>query len=347
LSDAGAERGRVEAGTEGSAARTGEPVTRETSLELYRKVLLTRRSEEAIIRHYAEDEMKTPMHMSMGEEAIAAGVCQALGPADALFGTYRSHALFLARTGDTDGFFGEMYGKVTGTARGKAGSMHLAAPEQGYMTSSAVVGSCIPLALGAAFARKRQGQAAIACTFFGDGAAEEGVFWESLNVASVMKLPVLFVCEDNGFAVHSTKDVRQGFRSLPDTVRTFDCTVHSDDTTDVEAIYRAARRVVEGIRRTGRPALMHLKCYRYLEHVGVGEDFAAGYRDRAECDRWRARDCVEHQRRRLLQLGLPVESLTLLEGEIEERVQLSVARAKAAPFPGAEELLRGVFHEGA
>src|SRR3989338_2832947 len=173
----------------------------ELSLDLYKKMYLIWKAEELIIKHYPEDEMKTPMHMSMGEEAIAAAVCHALGPEGQVFGYYRSHAIFLAKTRDPDMFFGELYGKVTGIARGRAGSMHLAAPDKGFMHASAVVASSIPLAVGAAFANKHKGNGRLCCAVFGDGALEEGVFWESLNAACVMKLPVLFVCADNGLAV--------------------------------------------------------------------------------------------------------------------------------------------------
>lgn len=138
------------------------------SFDLYKKLYLIRRSEELIIKHYPQDEMKTPMHMSMGQEAISAGVCHALGLEGQVFSSYRSHAVFLARTGDTDRFFAELYGKESGTAQGKAGSMHLAAPEMGHLCSSGIVASCIPIAVGVAFANKRKRNGQISCVFLGD-----------------------------------------------------------------------------------------------------------------------------------------------------------------------------------
>jgi len=312
------------------------------SFGLYKKLYTIRRAEELIVEHYPEDEMKTPMHMSMGQEAIPVGVCQALTPEDQIFASYRSHAAFLAKTEDTDGFFGELYGKQTGTARGKAGSMHLAAPDQGHLCSSAIVASCIPLAVGAAFANKQRRNGKVCCVFFGDGALDEGVLWESLNVACVMKLPVLFVCEDNHFAVHTPTRMRQGYKSITDIIGRFDCNVFQEDTTDVEAIYRLALSALESI---GKPAFLHLKCYRYLEHVGILEDFNAGYRSKLEFDAWYKRDCLAVQRKRLLADGYSEEDIISAEKLIDEQIANSIRQARAASFPKPEELYRGVFHE--
>lgn len=313
------------------------------SLDLYRKMYRIRRAEELIIKHYHEDDMKTPMHMSMGQEAVAVGVCHALGPQGQIFGFYRSHAVFLAKTEDSDRFFGELYGKVTGTAHGKAGSMHLAAPDKGFMCASAVVASAIPLAVGAAFANKQKRNDVIACAYFGDGALEEGVFWESLNVACLMKLPVLFVCEDNGLAVHTATSARQGYKSITKIVSNFECSVLQEDTTDVEAIYTLALEAVESIRKTQSPAFLHLKCYRYLEHVGIGQDFDAGYRSEAEFVEWKSRDPLLVQRKKLLSAGFVEEDVRNAEMLLDDQIQQSVQKAKDAPFPDAGELYRGLF----
>lgn len=318
-------------------------MTNELSLDLYRQMYQIRRAEELIIKHYPEDDMKTPMHMSMGQEAAAVGVCEALGPRGQIFGFYRSHAVFLAKTGDPGRFFGELYGKVTGTAHGKAGSMHLAAPDKGFMCSSAVVASAIPLAVGAAFANKQKRNDAIACAYFGDGALEEGVFWESLNVACVMKLPVLFVCEDNGLAVHTATHTRQGYKSITKVVAGFECSVWQDETNDVEAIHRVALDAVESIGRTAKPAFLRLKCYRYLEHVGTGKDFDAGYREEADFLEWSRRDALLMQRDRLLRSGVSEADVQRAEALVDDQLLMSVQSAKDAAFPDADELYRGIF----
>jgi acetoin:2,6-dichlorophenolindophenol oxidoreductase subunit alpha len=315
----------------------------ELNLSLYRRLFLIRAAENAIQKYYHEDDMKTPMHMSMGEEAIIVGVCEALGPQGQVFGTYRSHALYLAKTGETDGFFAEMYGKVTGVARGKAGSMHMSAPESGLLCCAAIVASTIPLAMGAAFANKMQRTGRIVAVFLGDGAMDAGVFWETLNGACLMKLPIMFVCEDNDFAVHTRRRYRHGFRSATDVVAQFDCSVHQTDSTDAEEIYRITQEALTDMHVTGRPAFLNCKWYRYLEHVGINEDFDAGYRSKDEYFSWKKRDPVSLQRGKLLQDGLAESMIKTIEERICSQIENSVARAKMAPPAGREELYSGLF----
>ena len=321
------------------------PTLSDLSVELYRKLYLIRRAEDLIIKHYPEDEMKTPMHMSKGQEAISVGVCHALGPKNQILATYRSHAAFLAKTEDTDRFFAELYGRQTGTAQGKSGSMHLAFPEKGHLFSSAVVASGLPAALGVAFANQWKGEGAICSVFFGDGAFDEGVFWESLNVACVMKLPVLFVCEDNGYAVHATKEIRQGYKSIIDILTQFECNVFEENTADVELIYHLTQKGMDSIRQTKRPAFLHLKCCRYLQHIGIEEDFHLGYRSRDEYQEWFKRDSLAVQRKRLLGNGYLEEDLVRMETAIDEQLEGSLKKAKEAPFPTPDQLYRGVFYE--
>ncbi len=287
--------------------------------------------------------MKTPMHMSMGGEAISVGVCSALGNLGAVYGTYRSHALYLSMTGETDMFFGELYGKTTGVARGKAGSMHLSAPEYGFMGASAIVGSTIPLAVGSAFANRMLKGQKIACVFFGDGAVDEGVFWESLNLACVMKLPVVFVYEDNGLAVHVTDRERHGYRSIGKIVADFNCKVFTSPTTDVEKIYDLTKRALTHASSKQMPVFLHLKYYRYLEHVGVNEDFNAGYRTSKEFTKWHRRDPIALQRKKLMSLGVSETAIKRAEKNIADQIKQSIARARKAPFPKAKELMDHIF----
>jgi len=317
----------------------------ELSLDLYKKMYMIRKAEELIIKHYPEDEMKTPMHMSMGEEAIAAAVCHALGPEGQVFGYYRSHAIFLAKTRDPDMFFGELYGKVTGTARGRAGSMHLAAPDKGFMHASAVVASSIPVAVGAAFANKQKRNGRLCCAIFGDGALEEGVFWESLNAACVMKLPVLFVCADNGLAVHSKPEVRHGFKTITEVLTNFECSVFQEDSTDVEVLYGLMSEAMESAKSKGKPSFLTLRYYRYLDHIGIAEDFDVGYRSRAEFEEWLRRDPLVLQRKRLLSNGWTEPLLAEEEKRIDTQLEDSVRKAREAPFPPPSELYTGVFYE--
>lgn len=316
------------------------------SLDLYKKLYLIRKSEEAIIKDYAEDVMKTPMHMSMGEEAITVGVCSALTTKTLYFGTYRSHALYLSITNDTNGFFAEMYGKETGVIKGKGGSMHLSFPEKGLLSTSAVVASTIPLAVGAAFGEYYNNGKKISVVFFGDGAIDEGVFWESLNMACLKKLPVLFVCCDNGYAVHTPPEKRHGYKSITDIVSKFNCLVFKNEhTTDVEEIYSIANEASMAIKKKGQPAFLYLKYYRYLEHVGVYEDFKAGYRSKKEFEKWLKVDPVSIQRKRLLRLGISEKKISGVEKKIDHEIISSVDFAKKSPFPAKLEILKDVYYE--
>ena len=312
-------------------------------LEIYKKLYLIRKAEELIIKHYKENEMKTPMHMSMGEEAIVVGVVAALRKRDQVFGTYRSHGLYLAKTDDTDKFFAELYGKVTGSTRGKAGSMHLASPKNWMMLTSAVVGTTIPAAVGAALANKFLKNRRVVAAFFGDGAINEGVFWESLNFACLKKLPILFVLEDNDLAIHSHLRERIGFKSIEDVVSQFYCHVASYDTTDVFEIYRISQDMIKKMKKTGRPGFLHLKYYRYLEHVGVEEDFHFGYRSRQEFLKWKRVDPLLVARRYLLKAQVKEDDITAEEFIVDRMLTSSLNKAQKAPYPTDAELFDDIY----
>ncbi len=318
---------------------------RAQALTLYESLLLIRRAEEKIQAHYAEDDMKTPVHLYIGQEAVAAGVVNGLDPADPIVGTYRSHGIYLARTDDPEGFFAELYGRVGGPAKGKAGSMHMARPQDGLFLTSAVVATTIPVALGLAFTQQYRKTGRSVAAFFGDGAMDEGVFWESLNFACLKRLPVLFVCEDNGLAIHTPSVARRGYKSVADAVGGFDCHFVESESTDPAEISDLTRDALARQREDGRPVFMRLRCYRYVEHVGPREDrdFHLGYRREEEFEYWRARDPVRCQRERLIKLGVPEAEVAALETKIDERLSRCVAEAQKAPFPEPEELHRDVL----
>lgn len=310
-------------------------------LALYKKMYLIREAEAEIRREYPKDEMKTPMHMSLGGEAIAAGICQALPEDSHVYGTYRSHALYLAWTEETDKFFAELYGKTDGTSGGKAGSMHLASPEYGLIATSAVVGTTIPLALGDAFEAKYNGLNRITAVFFGDGATDEGVFWESLNAACLFELPLLFICEDNDLAIHIKKNRRRGYDSLKNVVRNFRCNVFEDKGNDAEKIYSLACAAIDLIRTKHQPSLLNLTYYRGLEHVGVNKDFDARYRSEKESIEWFKKDPLDTLKEKLSKDHL--EEVLQTEWQIRNQVFESRIKAQKANFPTDAELIKGVF----
>ncbi len=313
------------------------------NMGLYKVMYLIRESEKTIQKYYPQDDMKTPMHMSMGEEAIVSGVVYALNSGDQVLGTYRSHALYLAKTGETDQFFAEMYGKATGMAHGKSGSMHLSAPKGGLLCCSAIVAGSIPIALGAAYANKYLKNQKKVAVFFGDGATDEGVFWEALNFACLRKLPLVFVCEDNGFAVHTPRAHRHGFHSLREVVSNFECNVFEENSTDPEIIYRTTKDALSLLEENGKPCFLRLHYYRYLEHVGIHEDFEAGYRSKADYLEWLKVDPIRLQRDKLVRLGFSVKRLQDVEKKIDEQIARSVEFAKRSAQADAAELYKGIF----
>lgn len=313
------------------------------ALALYRKLLLVRRAEEKIREEYFTNEMKTPVHLGIGGEAISVGVCHALPPGTKAFGTYRNHALYLALSGDTDGFFGELYGKATGAGKGKAGSMHLAAPQHGLMATSAVVGTTIPLAVGAALAHQYRGEPYVAVSFFGDGAIEEGVFWESLNFACLKRLRMLFVCEDNGLAIHTAASERQGFRSIPEALQGFRCHVISGEGSDLRGVIAATRQMLERMEQDSRPGFLHLTYFRFLEHVGPLEDFNAGYRQKPSAEELAHLDPIRRFEQELLEQGLAKRGFDTVRMSVDQQITRSIQAARQAPFASPSELFTDVW----
>lgn len=317
-------------------------LTKEESLVCYRKLLLTRLAEEKIAEEYFKDEMKTPVHLGVGGEAIPVGVSHCLPPGTKSFGTYRNHALYLTLTEDTDRFFAEMYGKVTGPGKGKAGSMHLSEPAQGLVATSAVVGTTIPVAVGAALANQYRGSQEVVAVYFGDGALEEGVFWESLNFASLRKLPVLFVCEDNDIAVHTATRDRQGFSSILKTAATFECYTDGSEGFDLPEVITATRRVLGKMEKDLKPGFLRFRYFRYYEHVGPREDFDVGYRRRPSPQDWERMDPVVRFEKQLLENSVKKEELSAIRESIREKIARSVVKAKEDPFPTPDDLYKDV-----
>lgn len=319
----------------------------ESDLALYRQMKLIRRAEEKIRDRYNENEMKTPVHLCVGQEGVEVGVCAALAHEDQVFGTYRNHGLYLARTNDPVSFFAELYGRATSPAKGKAGSMHLASPRHGMLATSAVVGTTIPVALGAAWANKHQKNGRRVAVFFGDGAIDEGVFFESVNYAALERLPILFVCEDNGLAIHTHAHARHGYDSIGKVIEQFRCHVASSESSDPAEIRGLAARALAQHAETGRPAFLHLRCHRYLEHVGIAEDYEEGYRSRGEYEEWLAKDPIALVRRRLIANGLAKDAIDAIDRAIDASLDEAIAKARQAPFPRREALHEDVFSEGA
>ncbi|HMH52729.1 MAG TPA: thiamine pyrophosphate-dependent dehydrogenase E1 component subunit alpha [Candidatus Acidoferrum sp.] len=307
----------------------------------YRSLYRIRRVEEEIARVYPTDKIKSPVHLAIGQEAVSVGVCEALAAGDVVSGTYRSHALYLAKGGDLCGMVAELYAKGTGCARGKGGSMHLIDPEAGVLGTSAVVGTTIPVAVGYAYAAKVRGRPTVVASVFGDGAVEEGVFHESLNFAALRKIPVLFVCENNRYAIHAPQWTRQSTLDLVGRVRGYGIVAERVESGDVTEIHARAAAAVAAIRAGDGPRFLECVTYRWKEHVGPREDFEAGYRSRAEAAPWFERDEVAR-------VGARLEGRVraAIEAEVEAEIREAFAFAEASPEPEPAELYTDVFDNG-
>jgi len=297
---------------------------------LYRTMLLLRRTEERIVREYPKYEMRSPPHMYIGQEAVAVGVCDALQREDSLFPYYRSHGWYLAKGGNLRAMIAELHGRATGCSGGWGGSMHLIDLSAGVQGTSAVVAGSMSHAVGAALAFRARKSASVAVVCFGDGAAEEGVFHESLNLAALRKLPVIFVCENNLYATCTHIQDRQAQPDIHKFAAPYGIPGVGLDGNDVQAVRAASIRAVERARRGDGPTLIECKTYRHMEHCGIHEDYQLGYRTAEEANAWKARDP-------LVQAAAFVTDgeRAALETEIAALIDDAFAFARESPFPSS------------
>ncbi|MEU8941377.1 thiamine pyrophosphate-dependent dehydrogenase E1 component subunit alpha [Streptomyces goshikiensis] len=318
---------------------------------LIRDMVRIRCVEEALAELYRDEQlMRTPTHFSIGQEAVAVGMCAAARREDVVYSGHRSHAPYLAKGGDLDAMVAELYGKETGCARGRGGSVHLMDRAAGFGGSAAILGEMIPVAVGAAWAFAMEGAPRVALTFFGDGASEEGALSESLNFAAVHRLPVVFVCENNGYSIASPVAARQpGDTSIHERARAHGVPSLLVDGNDVFAVHRAALVALEWCRSGRGPFFLELSTYRWREHVGPGwdHDEAGGYRPKAEVDSWIARCPVRGAADAVRAADPDVDArIAAWEDESRAEVARAVERARSAPFPDVADLLDGAYGPG-
>jgi TPP-dependent pyruvate/acetoin dehydrogenase alpha subunit len=307
-------------------------------------MLRTRMVEEKIVALYPERDMRCPTHLCIGQEAVATGVCEALRPSDRLFGTYRSHGLFLAKGGDLKGMLAEIYGKKTGVCKGKSGSMQLVAPGIGLLCTSAIVSGTLPMAVGAGLAISLQGSDDVSCVVFGDAATEEGVFHESMNFASLKKLPVIFVCENNLYAVYTHLSKRQCADNIFERALSYRMPGERLDGNNVLEVHDAVSRAADRARQSQGPSLLEFRTYRWLEHVGPNSDISLGYRTQTELDEWKSRCPVKTLEKNLLDdNALTIEDIRKMEREISDEIEKALSFAKNSPFPEKDDLVQGVY----
>jgi pyruvate dehydrogenase E1 component alpha subunit len=312
--------------------------------DMYITMLRIRRMEEKIVKLYPEQEMRCPTHLYIGQEAIATGVCANLQKEDYVFGTYRGHGHYLAKGGNMKKLAAELYGKATGCAKGKGGSMHIVAPEVNFMGCSALVGGGMPMAAGAALAAAMQHTKQVSVSFIGDGVVEEGVFHETLNFASLRKLPVIFICENNLYAVHVHQSARQPGDNIYERAACYLMPGMRIDGNDVIEVYRTAKEAIQRARAGDGPTLIECRTYRWFEHVGPNFDWDLGYRTKEEGEEWMAKCPLKRFRKLLQENGLLSDTEhNKLTTQIDEEVEEAFQFAKNSPFPDVNELELDVY----
>ena len=311
--------------------------------EIYRKlffnILRIRITEDEIARLYPEQEMRCPVHLSVGQEATPVGVVAALNDTDYMVSTHRSHAHYMAKGGSLKEFLSELYGRETGCSRGQGGSMHLIDTEVNFISATSIVGGTIPLGVGCAFHSYLNDEDKVSVVCIGDTTVEEGVFHESMNFSALKKLPVFFCCENNKYACYTHISERQPERPIVDVAAAHNMKSFTLDGNDVFAVYEKMKEIIQEIRTGNGPVFGEFQTYRYLEHCGPYEDDDLGYRDEAEVKYWKEYDCIVVAREQLKEMGYYDEKWESdISKEITIEVKEAFAFAQNASYPSIEEL---------
>jgi TPP-dependent pyruvate/acetoin dehydrogenase alpha subunit len=321
---------------------------KDLSLKTFHAMLRIRMVEERISELYAEQEMRCPVHLCSGQEAIPAGVCANLGREDFVFGNHRSHGHYLARGGSLKAMLAEIYGKASGCSGGKGGSMHLVDLSVNIIGTTPIVGGIIPVAVGSAFASFLKNDSGVTVVFLGRGSTEEGVFFESLNFAALKKLPVLFVSEDNLFSVYSPLNVRQSEnRGNLALAKSVGVSGAEGDGNDVAQVFELTSKAMGHIRGGKGPYFLEFQTYRWREHCGPNFDNDLGYREDSEYLKWRDRCPVESFEKKLVASGvLDVSVSERMRKDIGVEIEQAFAFAKSSPFPEVGTMCENIYANG-
>lgn len=311
-------------------------------LRLMKKIRIT---EETISSRYSQWQMRCPTHLCSGQEAIAAAVGIVLRKDDFVVSTHRAHGHYLAKGGSLKKMIAEIHGKAAGCSAGKGGSMHLIDQSVGFMGSTAIVGGTIPVGVGLGLSIKLHKTDQVSTIFFGDGAIEEGVFYESANFAAVKKLPVLFICENNLYSVYSPLSVRQPEgRKIVDVVNSIGIVSEHGDGNNVVEVYEKVSQAVDAIRKSGSPRFLEFETYRWREHCGPNFDNNIGYRTEEEYQRWKQRDpIVLFEAALFANKIISKEDVEKIEIDIQKEVDEAFEYAVSSDFPASEKAFSGLY----
>jgi acetoin:2,6-dichlorophenolindophenol oxidoreductase subunit alpha len=318
-------------------------ISDETLLDLHRRMVRIRIFEETAGKLMEDGKIPGALHLYVGQEAVAAGVMVHLGNEDWITSTHRGHGHLIAKGGDFDRMFAELYGRATGYCKGKGGSMHICAMELGMLGANGIVGGGPPIAVGAAFSNRFRKTRNVACTFFGDGASNEGAFHEAANIAGLYKLPVVFVCENNGFGEYTPQANHQAIVDIADRAAGYGMPGVIVDGMDAIAVYEAAGEAIERARRGEGPTLLECKTYRFYDHVGV-RGMGLTYRTDEEVAQWKQRDPITlHESRLAEQKILSPEDARAVHEQVTAEIKKAVQFAESSPLPDPSALLEDVY----
>lgn len=314
---------------------------RDDLVRMFEGMLTIRRFEERVVELFARGALPGFVHLYIGEEAVAVGTCANLKDTDYITSTHRGHGHLIAKGGDLNRMMAELHGKKTGYCKGKGGSMHIADLELGILGANGIVGGGFPIAAGAAFAAQYKGTDAVCVCFFGDGASNQTTFHEALNLASIWKLPVVFVCENNMYGISMSQKRHQNIADVADRSSAYGIPGVTVDGNDVVAVYEATREAVGRARAGIGPSLVECKTYRWKGHF---EGDPTNYRSQEELDEWKAKDPIKRLQEKLLDTkALTKLEIEKLDEQIRARVEAAVKFAEESPYPDVLETLDDVY----
>ncbi len=318
-------------------------ITNETLIDLHRRMVRIRVFEETAGKMLENGKIPGALHLYVGQEAVASGVMVHLSDQDWITSTHRGHGHLIAKGGEFDKMFAEIFGRSTGYCKGKGGSMHISNMEIGMLGANGIVGGGTTIAVGAGFSNKFRKTNNVAITFFGDGASNEGAFHEAANMAALFKLPVIFVCENNGYGEYTAQANHQAIVDVADRAAGYGMPGVVVDGMDAVAVYEAAGVAIQRARDGDGPSMLECKTYRFYDHVGV-RGMGLKYRTDEELEKWQARDPIKLLEARLAEQGiLSVEDAKAVHDEVSQQVEAGVAFAEASPMPEPTALLEDVY----
>jgi pyruvate dehydrogenase E1 component alpha subunit len=319
-------------------------IPHEKLISMYELMLKIRLAEEKCIELNSEQLMRSPHHYYIGQEAVGVGVCAVLDREDQVYSSHRSHGHYLAKGGDLNAFFAELYCKIDGCAKGKGGSMHLIDTSVGFMNSNGIVVGTVPMAVGAAFAFKIRKKLNVTVAFFGDGGADQGVLYEALNYAVLKKLPVIFVCENNFFASFSHVSARHGVQDIKRRAEGFGMPAVKVFGQDILEVYTAAQKMVQRAKKGEGPSFIEAEVFRFKGHCGTGDDVGPGLRSQEELE-IQKKECPISQFEKILTNHQILDQAIIrnIRKRLEDQVNQAVEFGRNSPLPNEEELLKDVY----